>query len=106
MPSAHGTATQQSACWCLLSLFIIVACVASLAILRCCGVIAACRLLPLPRLPLPPCHEHGGVQTTPFVYAMLASLARCVVSGITAFTSYRTNLSPFTKGCREWDAAM
>ena len=25
---------------------------------------------------------------------------------ITAFTSYRTNLSPFTKGCREWDAAM
>ena len=26
--------------------------------------------------------------------------------GITAFTSYRTNLSPFTKGCREWDAAM
>ncbi len=25
---------------------------------------------------------------------------------ITAFTSYRTNLSPFTKGCREWDASM
>jgi hypothetical protein len=26
--------------------------------------------------------------------------------GITAFTSLRTNLSPFTKGCREWDASM
>ena len=25
---------------------------------------------------------------------------------ITAFTSQRTNLSPFTKGCREWDASM
>lgn len=25
---------------------------------------------------------------------------------ITAFTSYRTNLSPFTKSCREWDASM
>ena len=25
---------------------------------------------------------------------------------ITAFTSRRTNLSPFTKGCREWDASM
>ena len=25
---------------------------------------------------------------------------------ITAFTSSRTNLSPFTKGCREWDASM
>ena len=25
---------------------------------------------------------------------------------ITAFTSLRTNLSPFTKGCREWDASM
>ena len=27
-------------------------------------------------------------------------------SSITAFTSWRTNLSPFTKGCREWDASM
>ena len=27
-------------------------------------------------------------------------------SSITAFTSLRTNLSPFTKGCREWDASM
>ena len=25
---------------------------------------------------------------------------------ITAFTSQRTNLSPFTKACREWDASM
>ena len=25
---------------------------------------------------------------------------------ITAFTSYHTNLSSFTKGCREWDASM
>ena len=25
---------------------------------------------------------------------------------ITAFISQRTNLSPFTKGCREWDASM
>ena len=29
-----------------------------------------------------------------------------VMITITAFTSWRTNLSPFTKGCREWDAAM
>lgn len=28
------------------------------------------------------------------------------VNNITAFTSWRTNLSPFTKGCREWDASM
>ena len=25
---------------------------------------------------------------------------------VAAFTSVRTNLSPFTKGCREWDASM
>ena len=31
---------------------------------------------------------------------------RLQLAGITAFTSWRTNLSPFTKGCREWDASM
>ena len=29
-----------------------------------------------------------------------------IVVGIAAFTSERTNLSPFTKGCRERDAPM
>ena len=28
------------------------------------------------------------------------------LQSITAFTSLRTNLSPFIKGCREWDASM
>ena len=31
---------------------------------------------------------------------------RLPCSSITAFTSWRTNLSPFSKGCREWDASM
>ena len=37
-----------------------------------------------------------------------ASLQKPKVSWlvITEFTSQRTNLSPFTKGCREWDASM
>ena len=33
-------------------------------------------------------------------------VSRTCFCRITAFTSYRTNLSPFTKGCREWDASM
>ena len=36
----------------------------------------------------------------------LIVLCRLQLAGITAFTSWRTNLSPFTKGCREWDASM
>jgi len=35
----------------------------------------------------------GNIRVIPFMH-------------ITAFTSLRTNLSPFTKGCRERDASM
>ena len=38
-------------------------------------------------------------QSSPVCHARLSLC-------ITAFTSERTNLSPFTKGCREWDASM
>ncbi len=50
---------------------------------------------------------HSAAQTEPAGTACArfdpAALAR---SPITALTSWRTHLSPFTKGCREWDASM
>ena len=39
-------------------------------------------------------------------FAHLTNTPRLVLVSITAFTSWRTNLSPFTKGCRERDASM
>ena len=41
-----------------------------------------------------------------FSFCLRCTTCHAPASSITAFTSQRTNLSPFTKGCREWDASM
>ena len=48
----------------------------------------------------------AGHRTTSFRCGFQVLSPQAAMPSITAFTSYRTNLSPFTKGCREWDAAM
>ena len=46
-------------------------------------------------------------EASHFVCILVFYLFRGIrISAITAFTSLRTNLSPFTKGCRERDASM
>jgi hypothetical protein len=49
--------------------------------------------------------EVVGHQTA-LIYIQMLIDVMFRFSRITAFTSLRTNLSPFTKGCREWDASM
>jgi len=62
------------------------------------------------------CNQHGlGSHQNPWHSSMHRGLQAILTlwfsrlgtqAAITAFTSWRTNLSPFTKGCREWDASM
>ena len=49
----------------------------------------------------------GGSAKNVVVFSIAkVSAANPAATTITAFTSRRTNLSPFTKGCRERDASM
>ena len=49
----------------------------------------------------------GGICKNIVVFSIAkVSAANPAATTITAFTSRRTNLSPFTKGCRERDASM
>ena len=54
-------------------------------------------------------HSYGTCETSRQGEVIMITIAMHVTGGrtcIAAFTSERTNLSPFTKGCRERDASM